>query len=87
LPAASPDAVDWCVSPSQKDEKSSSEYGLATKNDASARTATIAIPRSAPALPPAAVNCATAAATTGSSTIPPVYFVAQARPSPSPAST
>ena len=73
--------------PLPEDEKSSTEYGLATKNAASATPPTMRDPaqRAAPAA--GAANCAAAAATIGSSTIPPVYFVAHASPSPSPAQT
>ena len=86
MPAASPEASDWCVTPSQKEEKSSSAYGLAAMNDAIAPTPTTTSPRTAPLRPPA-TNCTAVAATIGASTIPPVYFVAQARPRPSPAQT
>ena len=85
MPAASPEASDWCVSPFQNDEKSSSEYGLAMKNASSDRPTAISAPRIAFARPSAAASWAAIAATIGSSTMPPVYFVAQASPSPMPA--
>ena len=51
MPAASPEASDWCVSPFQKDEKSSSEYGLAMKNASIETPSAISSPRTALALP------------------------------------
>jgi hypothetical protein len=88
LPCVSPPAAeDWWVMPSQNAGKSRTAYGLATTNAPTAAAPAMPSPRSAGRSPPIAAPCAAAAPMSGSSTIPAVYFVAHASPSPMPATT
>ena len=85
LNGSEPAACDaCCVSPCQKPFQSSAAYGLATGNAASAARSPAArrLPARLGELPAASQTNATSRQR---SVIPPVYFVAEARPMPTPA--